>query len=285
MPFIPNGGGFLVSSFKRQDRSHGILSAVEPVYLEDPHWQAGLEWETDCSVEASSTLPPCPEALEEKAVDGGLLFCTAEPFTVMGSYKCSTGGRTAIEALNIATNRLRMNKEKSIERIFWTGTSAVGNVNPSLQGGNSSCGITPINLTPEDCPLSPVDGIAALESSIVECVPGGIGVIHLNFGVLAYIAAAHLLREVDGKFYTPTGQLIVAGAGYPGSGPSNIPSSPGTTWLFATGPLAVFASDIFFTPPHIDQAVERLKNDITFFAEQTFSVVWDCCVFAVQIEI
>lgn len=285
MPIIPNGGGFLTSSFKRQDRSYGILSAVEPVYLEDPHWQAGLEWETDCSVDASSTLPPCPEDVAEKAVDGGLIFCTAEPFTVLGSYKCSTGGRSAIEALNIATNRLNKNKEKSIERIFWTGISAVGNVNPSLQAGNSSCGIVPIDLTPELGPLSPIDGIATLESAMVECIPGGVGVIHLNFGVLAYIAAAHLLRERDGKFYTHTGQLIVAGAGYPGSGPGNIPAAPGETWLFATGPLAVFASDVFFTPPKIDQAIERLKNDITFFAEQTFSVIWDCCVYAVKIEI
>lgn len=284
MPFMDEGG-LLVKGFNRSDRTHGLLTAVEPVFLDDPHWQAGLEWESDCSVAAAATLPPCPTPVAAKATDGGLIFCSANPFTVYGSYKCSTGGRPVSEAMTIAANRLSRNKERSVEQIFWTGITPVGASNPSLQAGNESCEIEPIDLTPVTGALDPVGAIAILESNIVDCIPGGLGVIHLNFGVLPYMAAHRLLYERDGKYYTPSGQLIVAGAGYPGSGPGNIPAVAGESWIFATGPVAVFASDVFFTPSDVGQAIDRSLNNVTYYAEQTFSVIWECCVFAVRVQI
>lgn len=285
MSIIPGGGGLVVPGIKELDRSYGILSATEPIYLEDPHWQSGFEFESDCSVDTDSTLPPCPDPVAEKATDGGLLFCTADPFTVLGSYKCSTGGRPVSEAMAIADNRLRRNKERGVERTFWTGLTNVGTVNPSLQGGNSSCGITPIDITPDNGTLNTLQAVAALESVMVECIPGGIGVIHVNQGFLMYLTSNLLAKQNNGKFYTPSGQLIVAGAGYPTSGPGNVPSAPGETWIFATGPMAVYYSDVFYTPSNVGQAIDRRINDITFYAEQTFSVVWECCVFAVRVSL
>jgi len=285
MPFLTDGGGLLVSEINKLDRSYGLLSSIESIQLDDPHWQAGIEWESDCSVEASATLLPCPEALGEKSTDGGLIFCSSEPFTVYGSYMCSTGGRPAGKSLEIAANRLKRNKERAIEQIFWTGTTPVGPIDPSLQGGNASCGIFPQDLTPASGPLNTVAAIAALESSIVDCIPGGVGVIHVNPGFLPYLSSNYLVVEKNGKLHTPSGQLIIAGAGYPGSGPANVPATPGETWIFATGPVAVYNSDIFYTPSLIDQAIDRSLNNITFYAEQTFSVVWECCSFSVRVSL
>jgi hypothetical protein len=285
MPFIPDDVGLQISPKPSRVRSHGLLSSIEPVQLSDPHWQAGLEWESDCSVEAGSTLAPCPEALGQKSTDGGLIFCTAEPFTVYGSYKCSTGGRPASESLIIAQARLNRNKERAVEKIFWTGITPVGTVSPSLQSGNLSCEIVPVDITPEEGPLDPTGAIAALESSIAECIPGGIGVIHVNFGFLPYLAKNYLLYEKNNRFYTPSGQLIIAGAGYPGSGPENIPALAGETWIFATGSVAVYQSDVFLTPSNVDQAVDRSLNNVTFFAEQTYSVIWECCIFAIRAQL
>lgn len=282
MPLLTNGGGFLVPDLQSRTRSFGLLSTVEPLFLDDPHWQTGFEWESDCSVDASSTLFPCP-AVTGKTTDDGLVFCSADPFTVYGSYKCSTGGRPIQESITIASNRLRRNKERAVEQIFWTGITPVGTVNPSLQGGNTSCDILPIDLTPISGALTPVAAIAALESSIADCIPGAMGVIHMNFGMLPYMALNYLLIEKNGKLYTPSGQLIVAGAGYPGSGPANVAVAAGETWIFATGPMAVYNSSIFLTPSQIDQAVDRSLNNITFFAEQTYAVIWECCIFAVKV--
>lgn len=286
MSFIPGDGGLLIPGIESRGRSHGLLTSLTPVHLPDPHWQAGFQWESDCSVEASSTLPPCPDPVVEKSVDGGLLFCSASPFSVYGSYKCSTGGRPVSESIEIASNRLKRNKERGVERIFWTGISQAGPVNPSLQGGNDTCGIVPIDLTPAmSNPLTAIGAIGALESSLSECIPGGVGVLHMNYGVLASLASNFLAEKIDGRYYTPSGQLIIAGAGYPGTGPGNVAADPGESWIFATGNVAVYYSDIFMTPTKVDQAVDRSLNNVTFYAEQTFSVIWECCVFAVRISV
>lgn len=285
MPIVPEGDGLLIPRTKLPDRSYGILSSTESIQLSDPHWQSGFEWESDCSVDVDSTLPPCPTPVAAKSTDGGLLFCSADPFTVYGSYKCSTGGRPVGEAMTIASNRLSKNKERGVEKIFWTGTTAVGTVNPSLQGGNPSCGIVPVDITPLSGNLTPVQAVAALESFIVECIPGGIGVIHVTHGFLLFMNSNLLVREIDHKFYTPSGQLVIAGAGYPGSGPGNIPSILGETWIYATGPVTVYESDIFYTPSNVDQAIDRRVNDITFYAEQTFAVIWECCIFCVRVSL
>lgn len=277
--------GLLVPRIRQVDRSYGLLTSIEPSHISDPHWQAGFSWESDCSVETSSTLLPCPEALGSKATDGGLVFCRAKPFTVYGSYKCSTGGRPVSEAKEIATNRLLRNKESGVERIFWTGVTPVGNIDPSLQGGNSTCDLVPVDLTPVSGAVSPIAAIAALESNMVDCIPGGVGVFHVNLGFLPYLAANFLLNEKDGKFYSPSGQLIVAGAGYPGTGPGNIPVPPGETWIFATGLMAVYESDVFYNPTDVSQAIDRRINDITFWAEQTFSVIWECCSFCIRVQL
>lgn len=284
MPFVPDGG-FLIPRTKQPDRSYGLLTSIDPIHLPDPHWQSGFEWESDCSIDTSSTLPPCPDPVASKAVDGGLVFCSADPFTVYGSYKCSTGGRSAAESMSIAETRLQKNKESGVERIFWTGITSVGTINPSLQGGNESCDIFPIDITPVSGALSAVGAIAALESNIVDCIPGGLGVIHLNHGVLAFLYRDHMAIDKNGRFYTPSGQLLVAGAGYPGSGPGNVPAVAGESWMFATGPVSVYYSDVFYNPTNIDQAIDRNLNNITFWVEQTYAVIWECCIFAVRVKI
>lgn len=285
MSFIVKGGGLLVTELNSIERSFGLLTSVKPVSLSDPHWQSGLEWESDCVARGFSTVLSCDVPPFQKDPDGGLVHCSATPFTVTGSYKCSTGGRSAADPLKIAKNRLKNNKERDVEYIFWTGNSSVGPISPSLQGGNETCDSGPIDITPVSGPLNPVAAIAALESNIAECVPGGVGVIHVNFGVLSYLTNNYLAVERNGKFYTPTGQLIVAGAGYPGSGPGNVPASPGQTWVFATGPVAVYNGDEFYTPSTFDQAVDRIINNVTFFAEQTYAVIWECCSFAVRMSL
>jgi hypothetical protein len=286
MSLTTDEAGLLITGANRRVRTNGLLSSIEPIYLDDKHWQAGIEWESDCSIEVNSTLPPCPAPVAAKAEDGGLLFCHADPFTVYGNYKCSTGGRPAGDSRAISAHRLDRNKERGVEQIFWTGMSSVGPINPSLQGGNESCMVLPVDLTPINGSLDIIGAIAALESNIADCIPGGLGVIHVNYGVLPYLVHNLLARkENDGNFYTPSGQLVIAGAGYPGSGPGNVPASPGETWVFATGPIAVYASDIFFTPSDISQAIDRSLNNISFYAEQTYSVIWECCSFAVRVNL
>lgn len=274
--------GLLVPGPQLQVAKYGLLSVMQgPTTPIDVHWQAGLEFEDLYCENVSSTLPNCPEAVVEKEPAGGPDSRFVEPFTLYGSYFCGTGGRPAGDAFSIARGRLFANEHRGVEEVFWTGLTDAGAVIPSLAFGDVAAGIVPVDVSPAGA-LDPVSAIAALESALAECLPGP-GVIHANYGLGAYLAAQSLLTvNGDGTYSTPTGQLLALGAGYPGSGPNNIPIAPGETWVFATGPIIGWRSEIFMTPNEVGEAVDRSLNNITVFAERTWAIGFSCCIFAVR---
>lgn len=255
-----------------------------PVTPSDPHWEAGITWDNELCTEAHSTSLACPPVLDPKIAERDFEFCCADPFIVYGSYDCPPVGRKATDAFRIATERLRVHEGRELESVFWTGITDEGTtINPSLAFGNSECGTAPVDLTPAVIP-NVVSGMAILESALADCVPGG-GVVHANYGVASFFANHHLMYQDDNAWFTATGQRLAFGAGYPGSGPDNVAAADGTTWIFATGPVGIWRSDIFLTPERLDQAVDRDINDVTVFAERTYAVGWSCCIFAINVEL
>lgn len=268
---------------------YGLLSAATVSTPADSHWEGvGVTWDDDLCVTGHSTTLLCPDGeTDPKDADREFEFCCAEPFIVYGSYNCPPVGRPANAAFDVATRRLRATEERELERVFWTGLVGDGAViNPSLSEGNSSCGSAPVDLTGEEPGdgLSPVSAIAVLESALAACSPGG-GVIHANYGVAAYLAENMLIIRDGDALFTPTGQRLAFGAGYPGTGPDNEAAAEGQTWLFATGPVAVWRSDIFLTPPRLDEAVDRNLNNVQVFAERVYAAGWSCCLFAVRMAL
>ena len=265
---------------------YGLLSVVPPVELDDPHaWAGGVEWEEDICSSVESYVENCPPATGHvKSVETDLEFCHADPFIIKASYKCSTGGRSVSESVPIARRRLLLWEPHELERVLWTGNSVNGPVNPSLAFGNDTCEITPTILSLEDEPLTVVGGMAILEEALTDVVPGG-GLIHAPFGLASYLTDADLLERVDSRYYSPTGFPFILGSGYPGSGPGNVPADPGTTWVFGTGPLGVWRSELFMNPPEISEGIDRYRNDITIFAERFYVVGFSCALFAVQVHL
>jgi hypothetical protein len=126
--------------------------------------------------------------------------------------------------------------------------------------------------------------MAVLESALGDCAPGT-GVIHANYGLASYLAASFLINQKDDAWYTVTGQRLAIGAGYPGTGPANIPATAGTTWIFATGPVVTYRSEVFLTPERLTEAVDSRLNNVQVYAERVYSVGWSCCLFAIQMTL
>lgn len=283
-PFL---GGLHVPGPQITSSRYGLLTVTEPVTPDDDHWMVeGIIWDEDLCSGIHSTTNECPipiSGFTPRITDHDFQSCTSSPFTVYASYDCPPVGRTSNEAFAIAEKRLNIRESSEVERIFWTGLTESGTlINPSLAFGNSECGNPPINLTPNSGPLSPTSALAALESNLAECVPGT-GVIHANYGLANFLAANHLIYENGDAWFTVTGQRLALGAGYPGSGPANTPSSPGTTWAFATGPIMVLRSQVFLTPERYAQAVDASINSVQIYAERVYAIGWSCCLFAVQV--
>lgn len=286
MPFTPCG--LLVPGPKNSPNRYGLLTVTEPITPEDDHWEGGITWDDDlCSVVHSST-DTCPipvTGFTPKITDRDFQSCCADPFLVYATYDCPPVGNTAEEAFLIAKKRLSAREDREVERVFWSGIAEDGSsVNPSLAFGNSECGSTPIDLTASAGPVGVVGSMAVLESALGDCAPGT-GVIHANFGLASYLAANFLINQQGDQWYTVTGQRLAIGAGYPGTGPENIPASPGTTWIFATGPVIVYRSEVFLTPERYKEAFNAKLNSVQVYAERVYAVGWTCCLFAIQVSL
>src|SRR5438105_3783434 len=175
-------GGFLVVEPKPVATKYGLVDALQLITPGDGHWEAGVTWENKYCVNTDSTLPDCPAGTQPvKHTERGITFGFSDPFTVYGHYKCSTVGRPAQEAFDIASARLEYNEHKSVESTFWTGTTDVGVIHPSLAFGDPSSGVTPVDLTPGGGAVDPVSALFLLEDALSQCSPG-LGLIHSRYG-------------------------------------------------------------------------------------------------------
>lgn len=290
--------GVLVKGPNCTDTSrYGLLTAVEPITNVDPHWMAsGIEWEDFlCSPGITGFVDLCPSGIIPpsgvaptdfvKPAERNNLFCQADPFILVGSYKCPPVGRPADQAFEIARQRLLKWEERQLEQTLWTGTVANGTgfVNPSFAFGNNQCGIVPIDLHPSGA-VSLLQALSILETALGDTVGCG-GIIHAPDGLAPYLQAQFQLEPLGDGYQTPSGTQIVLGHGYPGSGPANIAAVAGELWVFATGPLVMVRSNLFQTPDNIQEGFNRTINDVVVRAERFYAIGFSCALFAIRIAL
>ena len=259
---------------------YGLLSTIEPVELDEPHaWAGGVEWEFDLCTSVEAFTDQCPPATGYTMMtEGDLEFCHADPFVVKSSFKCATVGLSVEKAVNIAKRRLQAWESYQVEKVLWTGVTSTGVINPSFAFGNDTCEIEPVNITTIGA-LDVVAGIGALEEALTDVVPGG-GIIHVPYGLASYLADKGLLERQGDLYFSATGFPIIIGAGYPGSGPANVPADPGTTWIFGTGPVGIWRSESFMVPEDGFEGFDRFRNDLVVFSERFYAVGFSCVVYA-----
>lgn len=286
MGFTPCG--LEVPGPKLTPNLYGLFTVAEPITLEDGHWEGGITWSEELCSDIHSTTQFCPipvTGVSPKITDSDFQSCCADPFIVYASYDCPPIGNTVAEAFKIAQERLYTREEREVERVFWTGLTEDGKeINPSLAFGNSECGNPPVNLTSASGPVGVIASIAVLESALGDCAPGT-GVIHANFGLASFLAANHLIYQRDDAWFTITGQRLALGAGYPGSGPGGIAAAPGTTWVFGSGPLVIYRSEVFLTPERFKDAMDVKINSVQVFSERVYALGFSCCLFAIQVDL
>lgn len=266
---------------------YGLINVIKPQTNLDPHWMAsGIQWVDDlCGPPITGFIDECPPASGyTKPAQRELNFCTADPFLALGSFECPPVGTPASEAFEIARRRLLAWESYQVENILWTGVSANGLVNPSFAFGNPDCDILPEDISPGGA-VDVVQAIGLLEQRLSSLVPCG-GTIHVPSGLIPFLAASYqLVLDEDGFYRTPGGLRIIAGDGYPGSGPANIPAIAGETWVFGTGPLVAVRSNVTMVPNEFKEAVDRQINNVTVRAERFYSIGWSCTLLAIRVKL
>jgi len=287
---------------------YGLLSVVQRPDVTSPHWQNGVTWDSHCPENMGDTTydeciattgapegavpePSAKTANVERSHRG------ATPFTAYTRFDCSPVGNE--EAQRIATAALSQVEEWQVEYTFWTGlvddrtlafphlastTTVLDNDGIILQPTTSTA-VTGVAV-------DVATGLGRLEKALADCY-GGRGVIHVPIEALPTLVAYELVEQVGGRdvgsgqfgrqLQTKAGNLVAVGAGYPGTGPDGIDPGTTTTWLYGTGPVFMYRSDVFVAP--FTSALDRTNNTVQMIAERTYVLGFDCCLHAVQVEL
>jgi hypothetical protein len=232
------------------------------------------------------------------------------PYWVEGQFTCSTQGFEVAQYAKRARRSLELVTPKQVEHEFWTGDQMAQHPNATNQAlvteVSTRAQIMNAGTIGALTPVSPVQGFALLQQGLANCATGSRGMIHATPYLVELFISNHLVYQDGARLSSVArGTYVVAGAGYPGSGPTIAAGQAAATgtqvWAFATGVvnyrlgrvrLYPNEQDIdadlreAMRPPSNNGEAHGWDNQITYRAERAAAAVWDpCCTVAVLIDV
>lgn len=288
---------------------HGLWDAVEQrttTTVADSHWQSGVTWMDSCPGSGFLVYDECvavtgtgggPPAMPTFQTAGNVVNTNrgATSFTVLTEFDCSPVGRLTGEIQHLAEEALARVEAREAERAFWTGQagSAGGGAGqntvwPCLANGSQvfdSLGITLQPVTTQvvtGTGVDVADGLGQLEKALSDCYGGAQGLIHVSPTLLPTLQAWGLVRnDTDGQLVTTRGNRVVVGSGYPGTSPTGQAPAAGQSWVYATGAMFGYRSDVVVH--QMAETFDRAKNTVRAQAYRTYLFGYECCLLAAQI--
>lgn len=288
----------LVESPSRVPMPYGIFTVVQDRSNEvagDPHLLLGVEYQPLCGGSGTTfdycvTGGPGPGFFPTVTRN----FRAATPFTVFAEEQCTPVGGVWDEAYDQVASILETTEQYQVERAFWTGqvggldnqafphlAANVATTQSVVTGGLQVTLQTAASVVTGG-PVSASVGIGLLEAALAACYDGQ-GILHVSETAIPALANLNMLYREGKNLKTHNGNIIVAGAGYTGSSPSGVTPAPGTTWMYATGQMFMYRGPIKTFSR--ESSLDRNLNTFTAVAQRTYVLGWDCCHFAVQINV
>jgi hypothetical protein len=274
---------------------YALWDAVEQRSPGDPHWQNGVTWQEWCpqvpdtlydeciAVTGTGSPPPFPTL----PAGGNVIQRNrgATPFTVYAEFDCSPVGLADMDLARTAIGRL---ESYAVENAFWTGlVGGVANIAFPHLAANAQV-LDSQNIILQSAATQAVtgtgvdvtDALGQLEAQLAACY-GGRGVIHIPRRALPTFQAWTLVHDEGGKLYTAAGNLVVPGGGYPGTAPDGSAPAAGQSWIYATGQMFGYRSDVTSYP--VPESLDKRTNTIHSIAQRTYVLGYECCLIAAQI--
>jgi hypothetical protein len=271
----------------------------------DPHWQQGISWTERCggagtlydeciAVTGTGGTPAAQAAITPNVTQQNR---GATPFTVFAEFDCAPVGNGLTEAdlQGKAEEALSKMEAYQVTRAFWTGvagksgTTDQATVWPHLAANATLDDPQSIRLQTAASPLVTGGDDAAvvlgqLEAGLAQCY-GGQGVIHIPYSALPTFTSRMLIlpESPTGPLRTLAGNLVVPGVGYTGSSPAGAAAASGTSWIYATGAVFGYRSDVFVPP--FPQNFDRAENTVRYLASRTYLFGFECCHLAALVTL
>lgn len=247
-------------------------------------WECGIEYEAETCAKLSGWSAVCPpDVPEDKPATLNFPLVEGKSFTAVLGVTCPLVGYSLDEFERRVRNAFQLCEQTTVEEIFWTGS----------EGNNSLAGTI---ATPADCfvppgattaaPLSIVAGVAAIEKYMRSnyC---GTPVIHSPVDVAAFAAAQQQVIGAPGRQTTALGSRWAFGGGYAvNTGPDGTPAPDGVAWLYGTGQVNIWRSELWINPDQLQYAFNTRTNDVLMYAERQYIVTAEeCACVAVPVDL
>lgn len=271
----------------------GLLPSLQAITGEnefggdEDRWAAGFAF----APESCGTLGvgnPCSG--DAKPIEDNLAVVNAEPFYVWAGDKCAPW-ELSRDWQGRARRQLRGGLSYAIAQELWSGALARTEVDP--QGDpweNKYLSMAEADVLTDEA-TSPTDALARLEFALGRCDHGVRGMIHATRHLATYWAGLGLLRREGNLLLTFLDTIVIADAGYDGSGPPDganpdgQPAADGSQWAYATGMLSLRLGAEQLLPDSMAEATDRQVNLTEYRIEQLAAVTWDgCCHLAAEVD-
>lgn len=268
-----------------------LVDAVDGPHPFAGHQALGVNFTPDpCSLPLETTTSCVSGTGATKLPSGSIPNRGANTFAVYTWLDCSLVGMGEDRLKEMTEAAHRNNVQYAVERVFWTG-GAFDTVQHLAEDTavTETTGGSVINLQTAASVIvtgavDVVEGISRLEQAMADCY-GGTPLIHVPRGVTAHLAANHQVDAKGPRLLTRNGSIVVPAPGYPGTSPAGVVPAAGTTWLYATGSVKMWQSEIMWQSRGAREFLNRTINDTVLILEQRFALAWDCCHFAIPVSL
>ena len=255
-------------------RPYGLFDvALGPMAFPVPASEAGgvIYVPDTCEDDVFLYAMNCPPVSGSKTFSTNESPVSGAPFAVITSYTCGSQGFSFEEVEQKVRTRMMLREQRAVERRVWQG-SPLGGI-----GGIPGLFTSATTLSAAGCIT---EAIEVLEQQLADAGVVG-GIIHARPGMAAHMAQAHITERVGRQYTTYLGTPVVFGQGYDGTGPAGQAVSTNDEYIYASGRVLIWQSDVFVPP--LRETFDRRLNQQMALAERIYAVAIECGVWAIQV--
>lgn len=262
----------IVPNITGRPKPYGLFSVATVLEAgSGGHWENGVVFQSDNCTTGDTFGGRCPDVSADKDLANETPTLYGDPFTVTDTLSCGmTSADWRTEAERRVRYRLSLSEEYQVEKTFYTGIvrltgSTTRTTWPTLAGKQT------VVVGSAATPYDPEYGLGLLEMALASSSRVA-GVIHMPPVMVP--ALRDQFRSTQGVLRTVQETPVAVGAGYTLAGPDGV-ITPGTAWLYATGPVVIRRSEVF-VPGTERERFSHATNWYRLIAERVYVIAVDC---------
>lgn len=264
-----------------QPPRYGLIVAAPVVDDASWRWGEGFTFDPEaCAPGGVVDITACGSFGDPIDPQRGPANVDGDPFVVWAGDECSSFGYGARDWQGRARRALEAGQSFAMAHELWTGDlgDSAGLANTALADLTSDT----LTAGPDD----PVDALACLDQGLATVLRGRRGMIHMTVQAFTHLAASQALVRDGALWTTPIGSVVVADAGYTGSGPGDVAAAT-SQWMYGTSMLSLRLGPVETVGgPEDASGFAHSDNTVQVWAFRPVAFVWDeCAHVAAEVDI